>query len=267
MAETMDNTGLLAELINANGRGHHDGASNMWNNPFMYLIWLAMFGNGFGFGNRNNPDNGAQNTQNAEFMSRLNSIESQIQDNQNNNLAYQAITGNGKALEELAGNLNVGVVSLGQTIDRINVALAEVGGKVGMSSERVINAISQGNMNIIQTFKDCCCSTQKEILNMGYQSQLANKDLQNAMQMGFSSTNAGIERGFSNLGFTAQQNKCEIVTAIGAAQQRTADLLQQHWQMETSQALQDAKFEISQLKQTQYLAEQISNKSTTTTTA
>jgi hypothetical protein len=55
--------------------------------------------------------------------------------------------------------LNVGVVSLGQTIDRINVALAEVGGKVGMSSERVINAISQGNMNIIQTFKDCCCST------------------------------------------------------------------------------------------------------------
>lgn len=27
------------------------GINGQWNNPFMYLIWLAMFGNGIGFGN------------------------------------------------------------------------------------------------------------------------------------------------------------------------------------------------------------------------
>ena len=27
------------------------GMNGQWNNPFMYLIWLAMFGNGIGFGN------------------------------------------------------------------------------------------------------------------------------------------------------------------------------------------------------------------------
>ena len=49
-------------------------------------------------------------------------------------------------------------------------------------------------------------------------------------------------------------DKCDIINAINSAQQRTSDLLNGHWQSETERKLQDAKFEISQLKQNQYLA-------------
>ena len=31
----------------------NDGMGNMWNNPFIYLVWLAVLGNGgFGYGGR-----------------------------------------------------------------------------------------------------------------------------------------------------------------------------------------------------------------------
>lgn len=48
--ESMSPADMMA-LMNSNG------SSNMWNNPFMYLIWLSIFGNGGFFGgNRNSTD-------------------------------------------------------------------------------------------------------------------------------------------------------------------------------------------------------------------
>jgi hypothetical protein len=36
----------------------------------------------------------------------------------------------------------------------------------------VQNAINLGNLNIIQQMKDCCCATQKQILEQGYQGRI-----------------------------------------------------------------------------------------------
>ena len=36
----------------------------------------------------------------------------------------------------------------------------------------VTNAINLGNLNIIQQMKDCCCATQKQILEQGYQGRI-----------------------------------------------------------------------------------------------
>lgn len=46
----MEQTGIsLGEAMSlCNGNGYGNNA--MWNNPFMYLMWASMFGNGFGFG-------------------------------------------------------------------------------------------------------------------------------------------------------------------------------------------------------------------------
>ena len=38
-----------ADVMAMNG----GGAEGMWNNPFIYLVWLAVLGNGGIFGNRN----------------------------------------------------------------------------------------------------------------------------------------------------------------------------------------------------------------------
>ena len=53
----MENNGLSAADVMALTKGNDNGCLNgmagMWNNPFVYLIWLAFFNGGFGGWNRN----------------------------------------------------------------------------------------------------------------------------------------------------------------------------------------------------------------------
>lgn len=238
--------------------------NGMWNNPFVYLVWMMFAGRFFNNGGWDGIVNG-QGQQNIEVQNQLQAIRSQMQDNQNSNLIMDAVKGNATAIGQLASNLNCDFNALQNAICCVKSAIEQVGGQVGFSAERVINAVNMGDCNVIQALKDCCCATQKSILEMGYQNQLQNCQQTNTIMTGISGVNTGVERGFANLGnivnqgfsqvgFQAQQDKCDIVNAINAAQQRTSDLLTTHWQSETERKLQDAKFEISQLKQNQYLA-------------
>ena len=238
--------------------------NGMWNNPFVYLVWMMFAGRFFNNGGWDGIGNG-QGQQNIEVQNQLQAIRSQMQDNQNSNLIMDAVKGNATAIGQLASNLNCDFNALQNAICCVKSAIEHVGGQVGFSAERVINAVNMGDCNVIQALKDCCCATQKSILEMGYQNQLQNCQQTNTIMTGISGVNTGVERGFANLGnivnqgfsqvgFQAQQDKCDIVNAINAAQQRTSDLLTTHWQSETERKLQDAKFEISQLKQNQYLA-------------
>lgn len=241
------------------------GMNGMWNNPFVYLVWMMFAGRFFNNGNGWGDGNGGHAAQNIELQNQLAAIRSQLSDNQNSTLLMDAIKGNNVAIGQLASNLNCDFNTLNQSICCIKSAIEQVGGQVGFSAERIINAVNMGDCNVIQAIKDCCCTTQKSILEMGYQNQLQNCQQTNTLMTGINGVNTGVERGFSNLGnivnqgfsqvgFQAQQDKCDIVNAINAAQQRTSDLLNGHWQSETERKLQDAKFEISQLKQNQYLA-------------
>ncbi len=238
------------------------GMGSQWiNNPFAYIMFLALLRNGFG--GWGNGDGSA--AQGIETQAQLNAIRTQLQDNQNSHLLMDAIKGNEFALSQLSQNLQVDFNTLQKCCCDVQSAIQQVAGQVGFSAERVINAVNMGDCNVIQALKDCCCATQKSILEMGYQNQLQNCQQTNTIMTGISGVNTGVERGFANLGnivnqgfsqvgFQAQQDKCDIVNAINAAQQRTSDLLTTHWQSETERKLQDAKFEISQLKQNQYLA-------------
>ena len=92
---SMDAMGMAAMM---------NGGYNSWqNNPFLYLILLAMFGgNGFGWGG----NRGAMQTE------QFDSLRNQIADNQNNQLAMDAIKGNASAIDQLATNLGCSVNSL-----------------------------------------------------------------------------------------------------------------------------------------------------------
>lgn len=263
-----DNSALMAALMNNHNNNGFEtaallnggmcGANAMWNNPMMYLVWLAVLGNGGLFGN--NRGCGAA----TELNGRFDSIQAQIDTNHNNDVAMQAINGNHNAIHELAGILNTSFQSVATGICDIRSAIKEVGGQVGYSAERVINAANVGDMNIIAAIKDCCCQTQQNVIKMGYDNQLGQKDLQAALsaghtqlgfniQQGFDRTNTGLERGFSSVAYEAQRQTCDIINSGKDNTQRIIDTLNNHWSLEKSQALQDAKFEISQLKQNQYL--------------
>lgn len=226
--------------------------ADMWNNPFAYMMMMGMMRYMYG-ADWNNRDNGAD-VQRAEIQSQIESLRNQMADNQNSNLLMGAIQGNGNDLKMLASNLNCDFNALQNSICGIQAGIQQLGGQVGFSAERVINAISQGNLQMTIALKDCCCQTQQNIIKMGYDNQLGQKDIVNQMQQGFSYTNTGIERAASNLGFQLQQDKCDIIRAGENNTQRIIDTLTGHWSQEQANEIQDLKFKNSQLQQNIYLA-------------
>lgn len=225
---------------------------DMWNNPFAYMMMMGMMRYMYG-ADWNNRDNGAD-VQRAEIQSQIESLRNQMADNQNSNLLMGAIQGNGNDLKMLASNLNCDLNALQNSICGIQAGIQQLGGQVGFSAERVINAISQGNLQMTIALKDCCCQTQQNIIRMGYENQMGQKDIVNQMQQGFNYTNTGIERAASNLGFQMQQDKCDIIRAGENNTQRIIDTLTGHWSQEQANEIQDLKFKNSQLQQNIYLA-------------
>lgn len=226
--------------------------ADMWNNPFAYMMMMGVMKWMYG-DNWNNRDN-AGDVQRAEIQSQIESLRNQMADNQNSNLLMGAIQGNGNDLKMLASNLNCDFNALQNSICGIQAGIQQLGGQVGFSAERVINAISQGDLQMTIALKDCCCQTQQNIIKMGYDNQLGQKDIVNQMQQGFSYTNTGIERAASNLGFQLQQDKCDIIRAGENNTQRIIDTLTGHWSQEQANEIQDLKFKNSQLQQNIYLS-------------
>lgn len=226
--------------------------ADMWNNPFAYMMMMGVMKWMYG-DNWNNRDNGAD-VQRAEIQSQIESLRNQMADNQNSNLLMGAIQGNGNDLKMLASNLNCDFNALQTSICGIQAGIQQLGGQIGFSAERVINAISQGNLQMTIALKDCCCQTQQNIIKMGYDNQLGQKDIVNQMQQGFSYTNTGIERAASNLGFQMQQDKCDIIRSGENNTQRIIDTLTGHWSQEQANEIQDLKFKNSQLQQNIYFA-------------
>lgn len=235
-----DDNALTAAILSNGRRG--DDYNSWMNNPFAYLMFLAFTRNG-GFGGNDNA--------------ALEAIRTQMQDNQNSTLIMSALgdgfNRNDFALSQLAQNLNVDFNALQKCCCDVQAAIQAVAGQVGFSAERVINAANLGNCNVIQALKDCCCTTQKLILEQGYQNQLAQKDQAFATQAGFDRTNTGLERGFSAVAFQAQQDKCDIIRANQDNTQRIIDTLNTHWKDELALQVQDLKFQLSQERQNRLL--------------
>ena len=236
------------------------GMGGQWNNPFVYLVWM-MFANRF-FGE--NGLNG-QNAQNVEMQNQLQAIRSQMQDNQNTNALMDAIKGNGCNIQQLAGQLNCDFNTLNGAICDVRQGISTLSGQVGYSAERVINAVNLGDMNLIQQLKDCCCQTQQNIIKMGYENQLGQKDIVNQMQQGFSYTNTGIERAAANIGFQMSQIACDLKTNANGNTQRIIDTLNCHWNQDLQQKYNDARLELSQQKQNATLIAALGTKTTATT--
>jgi hypothetical protein len=255
-----DDSALTAAILanNNNRRDDYDSMAAWMNNPFAYIMFLALFRNGgFGVGNDNA-------TQGIETQAQLNAIRTQLQDNQNAECIKSAVQGNTLAISQLAQTLNMDFNTVQKCCCDIQAAIQSVAGQVGFSAERVINAVNLGDCNVIQALKDCCCATQKSILEMGYQSQLQTCQQTNSIMSGINTVNTGLERGFSQVGnlisqgfsqvgFQAQQDKCDIISSQNANTQRIIDTLNAHWTAEKDLQIQDLKFQLSQERQNRLL--------------
>lgn len=265
-----NNDALIASLMNNNNgmwpmAAMMNGGMNGGNNMFAWIVLLAMMRWMGGYGDNGFCNNGIQS---AEIQGQIDSLRTQMSDNHNSDLLMAGIRGSEGATRELANNLNCDFNALSNAICDVRSGIDRVAGQVGFSSERVINSVQLGDMNIITQLKDCCCSQKELIQRMGYENQLGQKDqmfatqngfcnLTSMLQQNFAYTNTGIERGFSSVAYANQQQTCELTNTCNANTQRIIDVLNNHWNCELQQKYQDARLELSQQRQNAYLIDQL----------
>lgn len=258
-----DNPWAIASMMN-------NSNNSQWNNPFIYLVWMMfaqrMWGNDY---NKHYDD--PQYGYNA-LSNQIASFQTRMQDNHNTDLLFSQAQNNNQEIRAGVDKITSGQALLQQVLCGIEAGIKEVGGMVGFSAERVINAVNIGDCNVIQALKDCCCTTQQNIIRMGYENQLGQKDqmfatqkgfgdLTFATQAGFDRTNTGLERGFSATAFQAQQDKCDIIRSNENNTQRIIDTLNTHWKDEQANQIQDLKFQLSQERQNNLLLRRLGGKS------
>lgn len=258
-----DNDNALAAAILA-GRDHrgmdpaltammaNGGMNGMWNNPFVYLVWMMFAGRFFNNGGWDGNGN-CQGVQNVEMQNQLQAIRSQLQDNQNSNLLMDAVKGNNVAIGQLAQNLNCDFNTLNSCCCDLRQAIAQVAGQIGFSAEKVINAVNMGDCNVIQAIKDCCCQTQRQVADFRADMQLQMCQQTNNLTQQINTLSTGVERGFSQTAYETQKQTCDIINNQNANTQRLVDLLNSHWSSEDKLKIQDLKNELSQARQTQQL--------------
>lgn len=264
--ERDNNDNALAAAILANGRRDNDGwpmaamamnggwNQNQWmNNPFAYLMFLALFRNGFG--GWGGDGHGTAATQGIETQAQLNAIRTQLQDNQNADCIKSAIQGNGFALSQLAQTLNIDFNTLQKCCCDVQAAIQNVAGQVGFSAERVINAVNMGDCNVIQALQNCCCQTQRQIADFRGDVALQMCQQTGELRNGQRDLGQAITQGFSQTAFQAQQDKCDVIRAGQDNTQRIIDTLNNHWKDEQALKIQDLKFELSQERQNNLINE------------
>lgn len=170
------------------------------NNNVMYLVWMYIMrwmNNGYG-------DQGGD----SAVQRQLQTLQDQMQDNHNSDLIMQAIKGNSSALQDLTTRLSC------DAIQSVQSSIANVGSQVGFSSERIINAVNSGDSGIIQALNNCCCSTQKEILKMGYENQINNQNQTYQLTSQLNGVNNVIQNGFRDTNYATQQQTCSLQNTI-----------------------------------------------------
>lgn len=224
--------------------------NNQWgNNPFAYMMIMAMMRGMYGDGWQNRMAG------DPEISSRFNQLSNQMSDNHNSDILNEAVKGNTARLGELASNLHCDLHVIENGICDVRSGIQGVQGDVRFTGERVINSNILGVKDMQSTFKDCCCENrlaQKDTI-------IAMKDQTYTINERLTGIANGLQKGFSDLGYIMAQNKGEIINNQDRNTQRVVDLLNSHWTDELRQHYNDARLELSQIRQTNDIFARLNN--------
>ena len=160
---------------------------------FGLAIIASMFGwnnGGFGNGGFGGGNSG------AAFLAN------QLSNDSGRELIMNAITNQGEAsrtaIQTLSTMLGQDFNLVNQGVQTVQTALQSLALQQAVSVPQIINSIQSGDTAIINQFQQCCCQTQKQIMEQGYQSQIATLNQTN------------------QLGSQADRNANAIINAINA---------------------------------------------------
>lgn len=177
------------------GFGGFGGGAN-WLLPFLlFALWGNNGWGGFGGFGGNRGGNGCC----GGFNGGIGFLSDQLNNDAGRELIMQAIQGNTTAISQLASTLNCNVGELRTALNSISTQICNLGNQVGMSTMQVVQAINAGDTALQSKLADCCCQTQKAILESNYLTE-----------RGFCNTNQILAKGFSDLGYADAQQTCEL---------------------------------------------------------
>lgn len=193
---------LIGAMMGGGGFGGFGGGAN-WIWPFLlFALWgNGGWGNGFGFGGNRGVGGCGCNG----FGGGIGFLSDQLNNDSGRELIMQAIQGNTNAINSLASTLNCSVGDLRNALNSISTQICNLGNQVGMSTMQVIQAINAGDTALQSKLADCCCQTQKAILESNYLTE-----------RGFCNTNQILAKGFSDLGYADAQQTCELKQTANA---------------------------------------------------
>ena len=135
-------------------------------------------------------------------------LPNMINNDNNTQLLTQMIQRTGVDIQSLANMTNTSADAITAAINAVSKEICALSANQGQSFNQVLTSILQGDNALQSQLAQCCCTLRDAITQQGYQSQLGQKDIQNSMLNGFSQTQVGMERGFSQLGYSLAEQSC-----------------------------------------------------------
>lgn len=298
MSKDNDKTTPLETMAMMNGGGFN----NTYSNPFFYLIWMWMMRYLNGYGMDGTADNQALNYNNRAITQLQGTVDANhLNDvvieaikgnggsihelattlNADYNTMSQAICSVKSAIETVGSNVGFSAERVINAVNQGDTGIINAITTTACATQKSI--LEQGYQNQLMTERQTGIlgsKTDAQTYTLGSkidefraadqlqtcQQTNALKDAiyqgTNALMANISDGRTAVTAGFSQVGYQMSQDTCAILQGQKDQTNQLTTLLTNHWQAETSQALQDAKFEISQQKQNNYLASLINNNCT-----
>lgn len=186
---------LIGAMMGGGGGFGGFGGGN-WLLPFLlFALWGNNGWGGFGGFGGNRGGNGCC----GGFNGGIGFLSDQLNNDAGRELIMQAIHGDSAAISQLASTLNCNVGELRTALNGISTQICNVGNQIGMSTMQVIQAINAGDTALQSKLADCCCQTQKAILESNYLTE-----------RGFCNTNQIMTKGLSDIGYAFRDQTCEL---------------------------------------------------------
>lgn len=177
----------------------------------MYLVWMWMMRWMNGANEWGNNPNGALE---AATQRQIQTLSDSLQDNHTTDLLMAAIQGNGNAIQEAATRIGCDFNALNSAVQGVSASIGSLASQLGFSSERIINAVNQGDCGVIQALKDCCCETQKSLLAQSYENRIAIGDATAKVKDTVNYVGLQVEKGFANTNYETQAQTCALQGTI-----------------------------------------------------
>lgn len=200
-----DNSALWAALMNKDNSAETaammNNMGNWNNNPFIWLIWMMFFRNGW----NNGGDNG------VDYNSRaIAALQDTVNTNHNNDLVLQGINGSASAINELASSFGTNSAIMQGAISEVRNAIDRVAAASGITGERVINSVLMGNKDLTSALQSCCCENRLLTTQLNYQTQLGQKDIQYDLATNINGLNNTLQQNFSSANYERAAQTCSI---------------------------------------------------------